>query len=228
MDFKNQMKKYLLPFILFLLIIAGNAQSATATYSFIQVTSNGDTDVSSQLTMKVDDYADSGALFTFYNDVGISSSISQVYFDDSSVDNLFSSIDFHSQSTGVKFDVDGSGGNFGTDYDFDTTFTSKKEAQKTNGVDESIEWVSFFGTYDENMDFSALLAAILDSSFNTGLHVISIAQSDGTDKSEKFVIGSNGIPVTTTGIPAVPLPAALWLFGPALLGFIGFRRISKS
>jgi len=25
-------------------------------------------------------------------------------------------------------------------------------------------------------------------------------------------------------VSAVPLPAALWLFGPALLGFIGFRR----
>jgi len=29
-------------------------------------------------------------------------------------------------------------------------------------------------------------------------------------------------------ISAVPLPAALWLFGPALLGFIGFRRKNKS
>jgi len=32
---------------------------------------------------------------------------------------------------------------------------------------------------------------------------------------------------TSTGrisVSAVPLPAALWLFGPALLGFMGFRR----
>jgi len=29
---------------------------------------------------------------------------------------------------------------------------------------------------------------------------------------------------TFTEVSAVPLPAALWLFGPALLGFMGFRR----
>jgi len=40
---------------------------------------------------------------------------------------------------------------------------------------------------------------------------------------------------TTSDIPdisifgnPVPLPAALWLFGPALLGFMGFRRKNKS
>lgn len=27
-----------------------------------------------------------------------------------------------------------------------------------------------------------------------------------------------------TNISAIPIPAALWLFGPALLGFMGFRR----
>lgn len=29
---------------------------------------------------------------------------------------------------------------------------------------------------------------------------------------------------TEADVPAIPLPAALWLFGPALLGFMGFRR----
>lgn len=37
-----------------------------------------------------------------------------------------------------------------------------------------------------------------------------------------------GIDIYGDLIPAVPLPAALWLFGPALLGFIGFRRKLKS
>jgi hypothetical protein len=31
----------------------------------------------------------------------------------------------------------------------------------------------------------------------------------------------------TTGPSAVPLPAAVWLFGPALLGFLGLRRKQK-
>jgi len=33
---------------------------------------------------------------------------------------------------------------------------------------------------------------------------------------------------STTNTSAVPLPAALWLFGPALLGFMGFRRKNQS
>ncbi|MDO8825438.1 hypothetical protein [Methylophaga sp.] len=41
----------------------------------------------------------------------------------------------------------------------------------------------------------------------------------------KALAGSNyDLRLTTTGISEVPLPAALWLFGPALLGFLGFRR----
>lgn len=36
--------------------------------------------------------------------------------------------------------------------------------------------------------------------------------------------GSNYDLRVTTGISEVPLPAALWLFAPALIGFLGFRR----
>ena len=41
----------------------------------------------------------------------------------------------------------------------------------------------------------------------------------------KALVGSNyDLRLTTEGISEVPLPAALWLFAPALLGFLGFRR----
>ena len=41
----------------------------------------------------------------------------------------------------------------------------------------------------------------------------------------KALAGSNyDLRLTTSGISEVPLPAALWLFAPALLGFLGFRR----
>lgn len=36
--------------------------------------------------------------------------------------------------------------------------------------------------------------------------------------------GSNYDLRVTTGLSEVPVPAALWLFAPALLGFLGFRR----
>jgi len=47
-------------------------------------------------------------------------------------------------------------------------------------------------------------------------------------------VGANSLNLNSSGITyidwtdapvsAVPLPAAVWLFGPALLGFLGFRR----
>lgn len=39
-----------------------------------------------------------------------------------------------------------------------------------------------------------------------------------------FNLASLRITIDGTQVSAVPIPAALWLFGPALLGFIRFRR----
>ena len=203
--------------------------SSVYTYSFEQDSSNGNIDISDQLSMAVRDDG-TQAIFTFYNDVGINSSLAQVYFDDSTIP-LFSDIGFYQQSAGVLFDEDGSGGNFGGST-FDTTFTSKKESKMVNGVDQSSEWVSFFGVYNDTHTFMDLIDSIKDTTFNAGLHLISINQpvndpSDEEDKSEKFLLSTDD-PVITPDVPNVPLPAALWLFAPALLGFMGFRRKNKA
>jgi len=45
--------------------------------------------------------------------------------------------------------------------------------------------------------------------------------------SDTYSAGStvqSGVFIATEAVSAVPLPAAVWLFGPALLGFMGFRR----
>ena len=193
--------------------------SSVYTYSFEQDSNNGNIDISDQLSMAVHDDGKQ-AIFTFYNDVGTNSSIAQVYFDDSTIP-LFSEIGFYEQSAGVLFDQNGSNGNFGGP-SFDTTFTSKKEKNMTNGVDHRNEWVRFFGLYNHGYTFDDLISSIEDKNFNTGLHVISIDQAliiDDPDKSEKFLLSSR--------IPNVPLPAAIWFFAPALLGFLGFRRKNK-
>jgi len=201
-----------------LIFISSFASAASVyTYSFIQDSNNGNTDISNQLSMAVHDDG-ARAIFTFYNNVGVNSSIAQVYFDDSTIP-LFSEIGFYQQSAGVLFDQNGSGGKFGDPTTFDTTFTSKKEGGMTNGVDQSSEWVSFFGLYKTNNTFDDLISSIEKKKFNTGLHLISIDQVGGGDESEKYLLSSR--------IPDVPLPAAIWFFAPALLGFLGFRRKNK-
>ncbi len=66
---------------------------------------------------------------------------------------------------------------------------------------------------------------------NDGTYEVSITnKNDKAHKLSHMTIYTTtngqapGIDIFGEQIPAVPLPAALWLFGPALLGFIGFRR----
>jgi len=45
------------------------------------------------------------------------------------------------------------------------------------------------------------------------------------DKGQIIALDSNGYAELLTSIPTiVPTPAALWLFGSALAGFIGLKR----
>lgn len=83
-------------------------------------------------------------------------------------------------------------------------------------------------------------ATLLGNLFNTIVanEVLSfeLEKLDGDFQFYNFAQGIDGSlinvgsgPVVTPPPPnAVPLPAAAWLFGPALLGFMGLRRKSKS
>jgi hypothetical protein len=77
------------------------------------------------------------------------------------------------------------------------------------GINESsnplVEWglvrISTFS-------FSAFEQALLENDFRIGLHVRSFGEA-----SASFVT-----------VSAIPVPAAFWLFGTALIGFVGFSR----
>jgi len=64
-----------------------------------------------------------------------------------------------------------------------------------------------------------------------GEFIMSIVnKNDKPQALSHITIYSTGSDIPGTSIfgNPVPLPAALWLFGPALLGFMGFRRKNKS
>jgi hypothetical protein len=52
--------------------------------------------------------------------------------------------------------------------------------------------------------------------FSTPISSLDFLTHDGKDVSH--------IAYFNTSVSEVPLPAALWLFAPALMGFLGFRR----
>ena len=60
--------------------------------------------------------------------------------------------------------------------------------------------------------FDLLIAALNSGDLRAAIHVGSYANGG----SEKF-----------SSVPAVPVPAAVWLFGTALIGFVGFSRRTK-
>lgn len=218
-----KMKKLSYSGLLFALLFLIPFTAQAATYNFTQYSANGNVDVSSQLSVDIIDNGTNGALFTFFNDVGIASSITQVVFGDATP--IFSNIAYEDSVVGVNFSD--SVTNNGNDYGFAKTFISSTDKGTKDGVNAAGEWISYTGIYDTNQDYSTLLAAILANNFNIGLHLQSIIQLDGiSDKSEKYVMNDQPGP-GGFGNP-VPLPAALWLFGPALLGFMGLRKKVKS
>jgi len=126
--------------------------------------------------------------------------------------------------------------------------TAKVDAGVTGGSLSAVEATSGAWTYTAPADkplsspfivvlkgspgYSAYLFKGLEDLLSVnGTFFISLVNNGGNDPELSHIsIYSTGSDIPGTSIfgNPVPLPAALWLFGPALLGFMGFRRKNKS
>jgi len=102
---------------------------------------------------------------------------------------------------------------------FDSTFNinSQNSGDDRFGIDND-QWLEI--TFS-NTNFGTIFNALTFGSLNIGLHVgslygdgICINPDEINCKSESLV----------TNLTVVPVPAAFWLFGTALIGFFGFSR----
>ena len=212
------MLKKILKHAVVLSFALGSSAVLANTYHFTQITSNGNQSVATQLTAEVTQLG-SNVLFTFKNSSVIASSIADIYFDYGNT-SFFSSVSNNvlgaaGDSAGVSY-ADGatpanlpSGNNIGFSADASGDSNSPVSA---NGINTSSEYVSFLGTTLTGVTFADVLAGLDSGAFRLGLHVQSIGQAGG---SEGFV---------NTTPNAVPLPAAGWLFGSALVGLMGLSR----
>ncbi len=210
------------------LTLLGSTSVNAVTYSFEQLLGNANANVglSGSDQLKVDITAfNSSTIFTFTNAAGTPASITAVYFDDVDNANIFSNISNNillgaGESTGVSFSDGANPANLpqGNTIGFFADFSGDSaNPPVTNGVDASGEFVSFFGLARVvPSSFDAVIAAINSGDFRIGLSVQSI-RGRGADRYELAI---NDAP------SQVPLPAAAWLFGSALLGFAGFKRKS--
>ena len=84
-------------------------------------------------------------------------------------------------------------------------------------------------------EYSAYLFKGLEDLYNGDGGLFSMSILTNNDNKNIVELSHISLYTTDSDIPGtsifgnpVPLPAALWLFGPALLGFMGFRRKNKS
>jgi hypothetical protein len=191
------------------------ANASAALFEFGCITNNsGDCgSIASLLSLEVTDEGGGETLFNFSVAAGDNAAVKEIFFDDAGGLLDFSSASFDESDGidpyGVDFKPFMEGGNLpaGNTVDFDSTFFTKARSPSGDdkyGIDngESLG-ISFFGT-----DFDTILAAIRVFDLGIGVHVGSVG--DGYEFSESLTV--------------VPVPAAFWLFGSALIGFIGLSR----
>ena len=198
--------------------------SQATLLSVSNITNNTGTDLSSQLLVDYSSVA-GGVEFSFTNNIGIASSITDVYFDLGSNTGLFSGISITGQTAGVSFDLfpspsDLPGGNtvgFTSDFGADSTSPASQ-----NGVDALGEELTILAMLGSGFTYDNFLADLMNGVFRVGLHVQAIAGINCENSMDKQC-GSDSY----TNVSAVPVPAAAWLFGTALIGFFGASRRNK-
>ncbi|WP_101760591.1 hypothetical protein [Oceanicoccus sp. KOV_DT_Chl] len=203
----------LLPVIVFGWVNASVAE----TYNFTCITGNNVGDCTIGETQLVVDVTDAGVVagvqkvdFTFTNAGAAQSTISEIYFDDGTLLGIFAI----NSTAGVEFSEGATPPNlpggldptvsFVADFAADADNPAPKKGVNAGGVDQvTITFDLINGkTYADTID-------AMGTDLRIGLHVINFASGG----SESFVAPAE-----------VPVPAAAWLFGSALISLLGFKR----
>lgn len=235
--------------------LMASSASAGQSYSFQNITNNGNADVSGQVSMLVLTPTDATDLmtygygggiaanqvvFVFFNDVGVASSITQIYWQDGEntspvtpsalttfVDRVNGNVNYqNSVGTGNL-----PGGN-SLNPQFDGTFEIRpNNPQPANGINASGDYLSV--RFNANVDANAVIAALNNWNYDPSLAVANRWSIDDTTSATLrvgFHVQSIGTSAGSDGyvnIPtAVPEPGTLALAGIGLgaAGLVCFRR----
>jgi hypothetical protein len=194
-----------------MIMLAASAQAAL--FGFTKITNNASEDLSGQLLVDVTDAGSSGGFnlvsFRFTNDIGIASSITDVYWDDGTL----LAIGTPAGSSGVSFSSPATPGNLPGANDasppFQTTqqFSADSDSPVTeNGVNSASEFLDVVFTIQAGLGFADTIAAINDGSLRMGMHVQAIGaqgESDGYVNNPQPVPAPGAAILATMGLTIV-------------------------
>jgi hypothetical protein len=191
------MKKRLILSLLCFALFSGHALADTI-FSFAQVT-NGSINLSSQLQVSVSQYSATQISFSFCNNIGIASSITDIYFDDGRYLGQASIV----QSPGVNFSAGATPPNLpaGNTIKFSTSFSADSNPPVVaNGINDKSESLTIIFTLVNGKTTADVINALTSGEMRVGLHVQSI--------------GNNGL--SESYVTNVPEPSLVLLLGIGL------------
>jgi hypothetical protein len=158
--------------------------------------------------------------FTFWNNVGIASSIADIYFDDGTLLAIASITD----SGGVAFAGLANPENLPGGNDASPPFTTTQGFYAdsdspiiSRGVNAASEWVKINFSLQDDQTFADTLNSLNNGSLRIGLHVQAIGTQEGSDSYINKTGGGSPDPDVPDG------GSTIALLGSALLG-VGFLR----
>ncbi len=220
-----------------LLPVIGSA--TPITLDFYRITAKNLENIAGQLHVTVWDQTDAlnnfseieiqadEVLFTFTNNVGIASSISEVYFDDGTIYSQSSLINSLGGSTdfGIVLNPGNlpSGNTISPPFVASVGFGADAQGNPDLGVDADIDILGIVIQLQSGLNFADVANALENGDLRIGMHVRSIGQQG---ESDSFV----NTPYDPDPAPTpVPEPSSLLLIGTgiAALGVIARRKINR-
>jgi hypothetical protein len=203
------------------LALAGVASATTVNVGFARVEPhNSSQNPAAQFNCAVSDVVghSNQVTFTFTNNVGITSSISEIYYDDRNPLQLLTLNEPLIQQ-GCSF-AGGSanpgnlpgGNNLSPPFQAIMGFSADAVGNPSVGIDTPTDFLTMNFTLQSGASFATVVSALNSGSLRVGVHVRNI----GTNGQSDSFVNSN--------VSTVPLPIAAWTGGAALLGLAGLRR----
>lgn len=196
--------------------LLANPAAADITYGFTHVTTNGGapfaSSFSGQFSVNLSSFSATQVDFKFENNVGLPSSITDVYFDDGALLGIASVFG----SAGVSFNQNATppnlpgGNNLSPAFQTTAGFSADSNPPvSSNGVNASGEWVTIRFNLQSGKNFSDVVSDLASGALRVGIHV----QSQTGGQSNSYVL--------------IPLPTTAYLGGAGLAGVMAFGWIRR-